>query len=130
MFNDPLPLTGKTSAGDANLPRINIDAGLGEFNKFSSDASKKATIKHSAYKVKGNSLQTERHTMMVEQILKRTDATNSLGYITVPYKAYIVIEHDSNAALGELAEVVANVAKFIDPSSDTTNLSRLMNKEV
>lgn len=130
MFNDPLTLTGITVAGNASLPRINIDSGLGEFNKYDSSLSKKATIKHTSFKPKGALLETSRHTVIIDSIVKRTDATNSLGYVLVPYKCYIVIEHDSNASLAELSEVVANAANFVDPTTDTTNLSRLMNGEV
>lgn len=129
MFSDPLSLTGNTSGGNSDLPRINIDAGLGEFNKYSTDASKKATIKHTSFKAKGAALATDRHTFIVEQLIKRTDTSSSVGYVMVPYKAYIVIEHDSNAILAELAEIVANCINFVNPA-DTGVLQKLMNKEV
>lgn len=128
MFNDPLVLTGATSAGNVSLPRINIDSGLGEFNKFTTSEARSATIKHTSYKAKGM-LATQRHTVICERVIKRVDATNSNGYINVPYKAYIVIEHDDNAVIGELAEVVANVTNFI-PTDNNTVLSQLMNREV
>lgn len=129
MFNDPLSLAGKTPAGSLTLPRINIDAGLGEFSKFSPDISAKLQVKHSSYKAKGATSATNRHTLLLEKGTRVASAVSSDGYLHIPYKVYMVIEHDSNAILNDLAEVVANVTNFF-PTDSTANLEKLMNGEV